>query len=422
MKRVIPKHFFAALPYIGLIIFLAGTVWAFVQTDSFRVQTSQFLTQKSEFQWRAGQAREALIRLTGYIELSAATGSDLHPDAMRQTMLAQTNIAQILSLSYLPTLIDEDQIALLEESQQAYETVVMPTILARGAISEALSEQVRELTKNMATTPRNHAIQMVVSEQIRENIARNWIYLWLSLGPLALVYVIIYRRYSYLFWQDKQIRAFASLFVHMTRSRVTALRMFLDNVSGGRPPNQAMMIAARSAAIELEGINDDLHQIAHAKSEQRTEVLGELMRDLARNNAISIVANADTVQWQVPASAVSVLLDELVQNALAAVETVDSPKVAVKAAIKRPTFPFQSPKLLLQVSDNGVGMPPEIIEKATMPFFSTKAGEHTGLGLTSCAQMATSLGGKLTIVSKPGVGTTIRVRIPLPKEARLSPS
>ncbi|MBU1306267.1 MAG: hypothetical protein KKF33_12210, partial [Alphaproteobacteria bacterium] len=204
MKRVIPKHFFPALPYIGLLIFLAGTVWAFVQSDSFRIQTSQFLTEKSEFQWRAGQAREALIRLTGYIELSAATGNELHPDAMRQTMLAQTNIAQILSLLYLPTLIDEDQIALLEQSQHSYETAVMPPILSGAATSEALSEQVREITKNMATTPRNHATQMMVSEQIRQDIARNWMYLWLALGPLALIYVTIYRRYSYLFWQDKQ--------------------------------------------------------------------------------------------------------------------------------------------------------------------------------------------------------------------------
>jgi signal transduction histidine kinase len=422
MKRVIPKHFFPALPYIGLLIFLSGTVWAFVQSDSFRIQTSQFLTEKSEFQWRAGQAREALIRLTGYIELSAATGNDLHPDAIRQTMLAQTNIAQILALSYLPTLIDEDQIALLEQSQHSYETAIMPTILSEAAASEALSEQVRQLTKNLATTPRNHATQMMVSEQIRQDIARNWIYLWLALGPLALIYVIIYRRYSYLFLQDKQIRAFASLFVHMTRSRVTALRMFLDNVNGERPPNRAMVIAARSAALELEGINDDLHQIAHSKSEQRTEVLGELMGGLAQNNAVDVVANADAVHWHVPASAVSVVLDELVQNALAAVEQIEAPKVAVKAAIKRPTLPFQSPILLLQVTDNGVGMPPEIVEKATMPFFSTKAGEHSGLGLTSCVQMATSLGGKLTIVSKPGIGTTIRVRIPLPRAARFSPS
>ena len=182
-----------------------------------------------------------------------------------------------------------------------------------------------------------------------------------------------------------------------------------------------MMAAARSAAIELEGINDDLHQIAHAKSEQRTEVLGVLMQDLAKNKAIEIIANSDVVQWYVPASAVSVLLDELVQNAMAAVEHVGAPKVVVQASIKRPSLPFRSYKLLLHVTDNGVGMPPEIVEKAIMPFFSTKAAEHTGLGLTSCAQMATSLGGKLTIVSKPGVGTTIRVRIPLPGAARPSP-
>lgn len=422
MKRVIPKHFFSALPYVGLIVFLAGTIWAFVQTENFRVQTSQILTQTSEFQWRASQAREAFIRLTGYIELAVATGEVLNPDATRQTILAQTNIAQIMSLPYLTALVDADQIALLEQSQHAYETDIVAPILSGGPVSETLSDQLRVLTKNLTTTPRNHSTQMQVTAQIRQNIINNWIYFWLSLGPLALIYVIIYRRYSYLFWQDKQIRAFASLFVHMTRSRVTALRLFLDNVSAEKPPNAAMVTAARSAAIELEGINDDLHQIAHAKSEQRTEILGELMHDLARNNAVEIVTNGDVVQWKVPASAVSVLLDELVQNAQAAVELVEAPKVVVQAAIKRPSLPFQPHRLLLHVTDNGIGMTREIVEKATIPFFSTKAAEHTGLGLTSCAQMATSLGGKLTIASKPGVGTTIKVRLPLPGAARFSPS
>lgn len=145
------------------------------------------------------------------------------------------------------------------------------------------------------------------------------------------------------------------------------------------------------------------------------------MGGLAQNDAVDVVANADAVHWHVPASAVSVVLDQHVQNGLAAVEQIKVPKVAVKAVIRRPTVPFQSPILLLQDTDNGVGMPLKL-SKRPQCHSSQQRRARTGLGSTSCVQMATSLGDKLTIVRKPGIGRTIRVRIPLPRAVRFSPS
>ena len=67
----------------------------------------------------------------------------------------------------------------------------------------------------------------------------------------------------------------------------------------------------------------------------------------------------------------------------------------------------------LSVTDTGVGMPPEVIERAIEPFFTTKPmGKGTGLGLSMIYGFAKQSNGHLSIYSQVGVGTTIRLYLP----------
>ncbi len=60
----------------------------------------------------------------------------------------------------------------------------------------------------------------------------------------------------------------------------------------------------------------------------------------------------------------------------------------------------------LEVADDGLGMPPEILSKAFEPLFSTKPpGKGTGLGLPLSRQMVKDYGGILSLESTPGQGT-----------------
>ncbi|WP_265547792.1 PAS domain-containing protein [Roseomonas mucosa] len=67
----------------------------------------------------------------------------------------------------------------------------------------------------------------------------------------------------------------------------------------------------------------------------------------------------------------------------------------------------------LNVSDDGTGMPPEVVAKAFDPFFTTKPlGMGTGLGLSMIYGFARQSGGQVSIRSEPGRGTSVRLFLP----------
>ena len=77
-------------------------------------------------------------------------------------------------------------------------------------------------------------------------------------------------------------------------------------------------------------------------------------------------------------------------------------------------FDLHNQWLLMEVSDNGQGIPPEIQSKIFDPFYTTKpVGKGSGLGLSIVAGIVRSSGGKVAVVSQPRKGTTFTIFLPL---------
>lgn len=132
------------------------------------------------------------------------------------------------------------------------------------------------------------------------------------------------------------------------------------------------------------------------------------------DNSLLVLADATLVE---------VALLNLVMNARDAMPVDGKITVSLnKTNIDEAADPFpggdnQKPYALLQISDTGTGMPPEIKERVFEAFFTTKdEGKGTGLGLNTVQDLARSAGGFIQLESEPGKGTTVKIFFPLYEE------
>ncbi len=102
------------------------------------------------------------------------------------------------------------------------------------------------------------------------------------------------------------------------------------------------------------------------------------------------------------------LLVNLLSNALDAVKEKSRPGGLVHVVIQPLDRAWE-----LQVIDNGIGIPPENMDRIFELLFTTKGpGKGTGLGLPICRRIVTQLGGEISFETKYGQGSTFLVRLP----------
>lgn len=104
------------------------------------------------------------------------------------------------------------------------------------------------------------------------------------------------------------------------------------------------------------------------------------------------------------------LIGNLLENAFDAVEALPPGQRRVQCLVQA------GPGLLVQVEDNGPGVPPELHERIFAQGFSTKPGPHRGLGLALVRELVTMAGGAVTLSSQPG-STVFTITVPERGEA-----
>jgi two-component system NtrC family sensor kinase len=74
----------------------------------------------------------------------------------------------------------------------------------------------------------------------------------------------------------------------------------------------------------------------------------------------------------------------------------------------------ENKELAIEISDNGPGIPKEVLPKIFDPFFTTKVvGQGTGLGLSISYSIIEQLGGRIMVDSEAGKGTTFTIWLPV---------
>jgi len=114
--------------------------------------------------------------------------------------------------------------------------------------------------------------------------------------------------------------------------------------------------------------------------------------------------SADNMEFPLEAAALEQVLSNLIGNALDALAGRTGGVIEVRARQR-------GGERVLEVIDNGPGIPPELRDKITQPFFSTKPlGQGLGLGLPIVGDLVEASGGRLEIDTGEGGGTIVRAR------------
>ena len=104
------------------------------------------------------------------------------------------------------------------------------------------------------------------------------------------------------------------------------------------------------------------------------------------------------LQLEIDVNLIEQVLINLVVNAIEAIKDNPDPKIVLSAYIA------SNHKTLIKIADNGNGMPPELIDKIFVPFFSTKKS-GSGIGLSLCKQIMMLHRGNIQVQSVEGEGT-----------------
>jgi putative PEP-CTERM system histidine kinase len=151
--------------------------------------------------------------------------------------------------------------------------------------------------------------------------------------------------------------------------------------------------AKASAAFEIENVLR--HTVQNIPSKDRQ------LSFEARADGMTVVADEDRF---------AAVLSHLIDNALDA-----TPKGGGKVDVR---LIAHGGEAVIEVEDNGQGMDAEFIRNELFkPFKSTKRGGY-GIGAYESREFVRELGGNLDVVSAPGKGTTVRIRLPVVAEDR----
>ena len=120
---------------------------------------------------------------------------------------------------------------------------------------------------------------------------------------------------------------------------------------------------------------------------------------------VDMILKDPELSIQVDPSLIEQVLINLLVNAVDAVKDQGEPQIMLSALENAEN------QTVIRVSDNGPGIPSELLERIFIPFFSTKKS-GSGIGLSLCKQIMMLHRGRIQVQSEPGKGTTFLLTLP----------
>jgi PAS domain S-box-containing protein len=199
---------------------------------------------------------------------------------------------------------------------------------------------------------------------------------------------------------------------HEIRNPLTTLKGFLQLIKGKNeiPENYIEIMLSEMNRIEV--ITSELLLLAKPQAiEFRNEEIRDILNDVvtllqsqALMKNIEIIFDYENVgSIYCVSNQIKQIFINIIKNAIEAMSESGVITVTMRN--------YDAHNIIIEVIDQGCGIPEELASNIGLPFYSTKE-KGTGLGMLTTYKLVNDHGGKITFESKVGEGTTFRVTLP----------
>lgn len=135
------------------------------------------------------------------------------------------------------------------------------------------------------------------------------------------------------------------------------------------------------------------------------ETLKGLMKEELARQSINCSCHVEPENLELSADEqlIEQVMINLIKNSMQALDKTENRYIEIKA------FPDHTGRVNIQVSDNGQGILPDVLDKIFVPFFTTKP-KGSGIGLSLSRQILRLHGGTLTVRSEPDIETVFTLK------------
>ncbi|MDA0321673.1 MAG: ATP-binding protein [Verrucomicrobia bacterium] len=238
--------------------------------------------------------------------------------------------------------------------------------------------------------------------------------------------------------QQERLRALAQMargVVHDFNNSLTPIMGAADfmltheQILESREDTMHMLECIRAAATEAKSMVSRLRAFYRPAENSEVRVvylnpliLGvlQLLEPLRRTNEErnGIVIQMDTELRDLPAvQASEAQMREVIANIL--VNAVTAMPHGGRVVI---TSGVEGDEVAIEIRDTGMGMSEEALERCFEPFFSTKPGNGSGIGLAMAYFVVQNCNGTIQMASEPGVGSVVSIRLPMAEVSGEAPA
>ncbi len=307
-------------------------------------------------------------------------------------------------------------------------TVIIPDIDSLGA---------KGTSRNFVIVPlilRNRPIGIFIihTEKPQTDFSNQDIQLLSVLATQAAAGVENWRTYDELMKANEQLKAsqaqmiqaaklaaigeLAASVVHEIKNPLQIMMMHLEMVERGRPlPNWTELLGQQVKRLSeiakrlmnfARNVADDVLMESVNVNKAIEDVVAIIQHDFKSSN---ITIDLDLAPELPTIAGNANYLQQVFLNL-----AINARDAMVKGGTFRVKTRAKNNSIQVEVSDSGCGIAPENMEKIFFAFFTTKElGKGTGLGLAVCSKIVERHGGRITVTSEIGKGTTFVVTLPL---------